>query len=98
MPIEGRLYTSAELQNILGVSKQRITNLSNEQDWLSPAPGLYYAEQVETYLMDYRKIDPITLPIRSWDFPDGATWAEQQATYDEVRAAMEAEAEDEEDF
>ena len=41
MPIEGRFYTSAELQKLLGVKKQRISNLAREQNWYSPIPGLY---------------------------------------------------------
>jgi hypothetical protein len=66
MPIRGTFYTSGELQKLLGVSKQRISNLSNEQNWASPHPGIYYAQSVEPYLMG-RGIDPIRLPVREWD-------------------------------
>lgn len=69
MPIRGTFYTSEELQKLLGVTKQRISNLSREQNWESPHPGLYYAQSVEPYLMG-RDIDPIRLPVVSWESPE----------------------------
>ncbi len=68
MPILGKFYTSEELQKLLGVTKQRISNLA--KNWESPHPGLYYAQSVEPYLMG-RNIDPIRLPARSWEAPEG---------------------------
>ncbi len=52
MPFSGRFWTSKEIQDLLGVSKQRIADLAREHDWESPshAPGLYYADQVDEYL------------------------------------------------
>ena len=70
MPIAGTFYTSEELLKLLGVTKQRISNLANAKNWESPHPGLYYAQSVEPYLMG-RGIDPIGLPVRSWEAPDG---------------------------
>lgn len=69
MPFQGRFYTSEELQKLLGVTKQRISNLSNEQNWESPHPGIYYAQSVEPYLMG-RNIDPIRLLVVSWEVPE----------------------------
>lgn len=70
MPIRGTFYTSEELQNLLGVTKQRISNLANAQFWASPHPGIYYAQSVEPYLMG-RNIDPMRLPVVSWEAPKG---------------------------
>ena len=78
MPIEGRLYSAQELQEILGVSKQRVSNLASQQGWQGPVSGLYWADAVEWYLMG-RGIDPISLPVYSSDFPEGATIAEREA-------------------
>jgi hypothetical protein len=64
MPIEGKFYTSKELQSLLDVSKQRISNLAKRQSWTVLVPGLYCAEGVEDYLM-WRGIDPASLPIRT---------------------------------
>jgi hypothetical protein len=50
MPIEGKFYTSKELQEILNVSRQRISNLAKDNDWVVLVPGLYRAEDVENYL------------------------------------------------
>jgi hypothetical protein len=41
MPISGIFWTSEELQKLLSVSKQRISNLAQTYKWESPAPGLY---------------------------------------------------------
>jgi len=70
MPFQGLFYTSKEIQKLLGVTKQRISNLSSEQNWESPHSGIYYAQSVEPYLMG-RKIDPIKLAVRSWETPEG---------------------------
>ncbi len=70
MPFQGRFYTSEELQKLLGVTKQRISNLSATQNWESPHPGIYYAQSVESYLMG-RNIDPIRLLVQSWEALDG---------------------------
>ncbi len=80
MPIEGKFYTSQELQEILGVKKQRISNIANLQSWTALQPGLYCAENVEAYLVG-RNIDPKYLPIRTHSHPDGATWAELEAEH-----------------
>lgn len=68
--IQGKLYTSQELQKYLDVSKQRISNIAARQGWKSPHPGLYWAQDVEPYLMG-RNIDPIRLPVVSWEAPEG---------------------------
>jgi len=75
MPIRGTFYTSEELQKLLGVTKQRISNLAKEQNWEAPHPGLYYAQSVEPYLMG-RNIDPIRLPVRSWEAPEGEIFSQ----------------------
>jgi hypothetical protein len=80
MPISGRFYTSEELQTLLGVTKQRISNLSREQNWAEVRPGLYYSQSVEPYLMG-RAIDPIKLSVISWDYPEGITLTEEQRFY-----------------
>lgn len=94
MPISGKFYTSKELQELLNVKKQRISNLARDRDWNGPLPGVYWAEEVEPYLEYYRNIDPLTLPVKSFDFPAGATWQEREAAYDEIRKAQEAEIND----
>lgn len=78
MPIQGKFYTAEELQTLLGVSKQRVSNLADEQGWndSAPRPGLYYAQSVEPYLMR-RDCDPIRLPVISWDWPEGISWADE---------------------
>ncbi len=83
MPIEGKFYQHQELQELLDVSKQRISNLAVQQNWDGPQPGLFWADDVEPYLHS-RGIDPAKLPVKSYDFPDGATWAEREAAFDEV--------------
>lgn len=50
MPISGRFYTSQELITLLGVSKQRISNLAKKQGFVEAHPGLYYAQDVDEYL------------------------------------------------
>ena len=65
MPIDGKLYQAAELQKLLKVKKQRISNLARDQNWEGPQPGLYWAECVEPYLMG-RNIDPLKLPIQTF--------------------------------
>lgn len=70
MPIRGTFYTSEELQKLLGVSKQRISNLAKSQNWQGPQKGLYCARSVEWYLMG-RGIDPLTLKVQYWESPEG---------------------------
>jgi len=41
MPFAGRFYTSEELQKLLGVTKQRISNLAKEQNWEAPHPPAF---------------------------------------------------------
>jgi hypothetical protein len=65
MPIEGKFYTSSELQKLLRVSKQRISNLSKLQNWTTLVPGLYCAEDVEDYLI-IRDIDSYGLFTRTY--------------------------------
>lgn len=84
MPIEGRFYTSQELQEILKVKKQRISNIANLQSWTALQPGLYCAESVEAYLKG-RNIDPKYLPIRTRDHPDGVTQALLEKEFDECQ-------------
>lgn len=67
MPIQGRFYPSVELQEILNVSKQQIYNLATHWKWQGPIPGLYYAGDVEPYLIK-RGIDPKTLPVNTHPF------------------------------
>ena len=50
MPISGRFWTSKEIQELLEISKQRVSDLAREHVWGSPYPGLYYADQVDEYL------------------------------------------------
>lgn len=78
MSIEGKFYTSQELQEILGVTKQRIANLFGES---AIKPGLYPAEVVEPHLRN-KGIRPETLPVRTHANPDGATWAELEKEFD----------------
>ncbi len=78
MPIEGKFYESEELQLLLDVKKQRITNLFGES---AIKPGLYPAEIVEPYLLNHN-IRPASLPVRTHDHPDGATWAELEKEFD----------------
>jgi hypothetical protein len=70
MPIQGKFYTSRDLQEILGVSRQRVYNLAKDNDWLALSPGLYCAEEVEDYLL-YRDIDPMGFIIRTYYEPEG---------------------------
>ena len=41
MPISGRFYTTKELQEMLGISRQGVNNLARRHGWDSPHPGLY---------------------------------------------------------
>ncbi len=82
MPISGKFYSSNELQKILSVSKGRIGHIASANDWLVLVPGsaLYCAEQVEDYLL-LRGIDPDELPIRDYDYSDGATRQKREQDY-----------------
>ncbi len=51
MPIEGRFYESEELQLLLDVTKQAISNIAYRQGWKTLKRGLFCAESVEPYLM-----------------------------------------------
>lgn len=66
MPIQGRFYPAQEIAKLLGVGKQRVSNLARKQNWEAIIPGLYYAQSVEWYLMS-RGIDPVCLPVKEWD-------------------------------
>lgn len=83
MPIEGKFYGSEELQLLLGVKKQRISNLFGASVL---RPGLYPAEIVEPHLLN-KNINPASLPVRTHDHPAGATWAQLEAEYDTAQAA-----------
>ena len=51
MPIQGKFYTSRELQKLLGnVTPAAISRLRAEHGWTSPHRGLYDSEPVERYL------------------------------------------------
>jgi hypothetical protein len=82
MPLEGRFYTSQDLQEILGVSKQRVANIAAYYEWVQPVlnVGIYFAEEVESYLVG-RNIDPATLPIVDFEYPDGATPAQRSEAF-----------------
>jgi len=82
MPIIGKFYTSEELRLLLGVSKQRVSNLADEQGWndSAPRPGLYYAQRVEPYLLR-RGIDPLKLKEVSWECPEGEVWGTNNGSY-----------------
>lgn len=41
MPITGTFWSSKELQKLLGVSKQRVSDLARQLCWDSPISGLY---------------------------------------------------------
>lgn len=57
MPISGRFYTSQELIKLLGVTKQRISNLAKEQGFIEAAPGLWYDTEVDEYLTNRQRTD-----------------------------------------
>lgn len=76
MPLQGKFYTSAELQKILNVSKQRVSNIASDRNWTTLVPGLYCAEDVEAYL-HLRNIDPQRLSVRTYYEPEGATFLER---------------------
>lgn len=80
--IKGRFYTSLELQDLLKVSKQRISSLGRQKNWIALSRGLYCAEDVEPYLLS-RNIDPQHLPIYTHSHPDGATWAQLEKEFDQ---------------
>lgn len=80
MPIRGKLYQAQELVNLLGVTKQAISNIAHRQGWDGPQAGLYWAEYVEPWL-EGRGVDPSTLPIVDVDCPQGATLAEREKEY-----------------
>lgn len=50
MPFTGTYWSTKELQDLLGVSRQRIHDLKYYWDWKSPAPGIYEDEDVQKYL------------------------------------------------
>jgi hypothetical protein len=83
MPIEGKFYNAQELMALLDVKKAGVSAIARRQQWEGPEPGLYWAAPVEAYLF-HRGIDPQTLPIRSEDFPGGATWGERVAAFEAV--------------
>lgn len=87
MPISGKFYISQELQQILEVTKGRVSNLEREQGWTPLKPGLYCAEDVEPYLLS-RGIDPARLPVRDYDHPEGATREEREKGTDDIYAEL----------
>ena len=96
MPIEGKFYTPAELQTLLGVTKQRISNIAATHNWWAVIPGLYAAEDVEQYLAHYRNISPDGLAVLFYHNPDGETPAELRAEHEAVYQQNEAELDDDE--
>lgn len=85
MPIEGKFYDSGELQKLLGITRQAISQLAIRQNWTT-LDARYCAEDVEDYLRS-KNIRPKTLPVRTYANPDGATWAELEAEHDAAQAA-----------
>lgn len=63
MPITGTFYTSEEIQQLLGVSRQRVSDLARTYQWEKPYPGLYLAGPAEdsttvsAYLFARRRAD-----------------------------------------
>jgi hypothetical protein len=94
MPISGKFYTSEELQTLLGVTKQRVSNLARQQNWAEARPGLYYSQPVESYLLG-RAIDPVKLAVTSWDYPEGITPAQEQELYNEMLQQQDVDDADE---
>lgn len=88
MPIEGKFYEGEELQLLLGVTKQAISNIAHRQGWKAIKRGLFCAESVEAYLVG-RNIDPKYLSIRTHSHPAGATWAELEKEFDDASNAPE---------
>ena len=66
--IRGTFYTSQELQELLGEKRSTIFNRATRKGWKSPAPGLYWAEDWETYLVS-RGINTVT--VRTYHNPEG---------------------------
>lgn len=73
MPIAGTFWTSEELQKLLGVSKQRVTNLARTYRWESPSPGLYRggvaedSTSVDAYLFARQRADIQGKKNPNWD-------------------------------
>jgi hypothetical protein len=80
MPIQGKFYSSSELQKLFGVTRGRIHQIAITNGWtlLVQRSAIYCAEQVEDYLLG-RGIDPELLPVQDYDHPDGATWTDRLA-------------------
>ena len=72
MPIEGKFWTSQELQNLLGVSKQRIAGIARDHGWHSPRPGLYAggvwedSQTVDAYLSARHRKDIMQVNHLVW--------------------------------
>ena len=64
MPIQGKFYSSKELQEILGVTRQRVHKISQYYEWQRLTYGLYWAEDVEPYLIR-RGINPLLLSLKT---------------------------------
>lgn len=94
MPIKGKFYSTQELEQILGISRQGVWNIAARHGWISLVAGIYCAEQVEPYL-EGRNIYPETLPIRDFDYPEGADWNQRSDDYNKALEAMQAEDDDE---
>lgn len=70
MPISGTFYTSQELQVLLDVSRQRVSQLATQQGWYSPTPGLYDGADVGPYLTKRRRTE-LLRQAGWWNYPDG---------------------------
>lgn len=84
VPIEGKFYSTRELQELRGVGRAAISRLAKRQGWTAiiSRSGVWCAEDVEPYLMS-EGIDTDALPIRDYDYPDGATWQKRSEECDE---------------
>ncbi len=85
MPIEGKFYEAEELVLILRITKQAVAKRFG-----GFRAGLYPAELVEPALAD-KGIKTEDIPVRTYDYPEGATWAEREKEFNEALAEMEKE-------
>lgn len=103
MPIKGTFYTSGELQKILGVTKQRVSDLARLQEWQTHNVGvLYHADDVASYLWARwrrdlaRKLGATVKELVShdeWDKDDNCPVCEAFAIYRPATAAEVADLE-----
>ncbi len=85
MPIEGKFYEAEELVLLLRITKQAVA-----KRFAGFRAGLYPAELVEPVLADHN-INIETIPVRSYDYPEGATWVERAVEFGQVMEEMEKE-------